>query len=96
MRMLSRRNGRFEHYPTNGPDRPAGQASAWCAESKNQLLMALHRVFAKQDGKRIQIPRTHASRTAEAEELQGSLTQQTLGRGSDRDRELAHDLDRGI
>ena len=49
----------------------------------NQLLVALHREFAKQDGKRIQIPLTHAARTAESEELQGSLTQQTLGHGSD-------------
>jgi hypothetical protein len=45
--------------------------------------MALHREFAKQDGKRIQIPLTYAARTAEAEKLQGSLTQQTLGQGSD-------------
>jgi hypothetical protein len=32
----------------------------------NQLLMAVHREFAKQDGKRIQVPLTHAARTSEA------------------------------
>jgi hypothetical protein len=35
--------------------------------------MAVHRKFAKQDGKRIQIPLTRALRTAKAEKLQGSF-----------------------
>jgi hypothetical protein len=49
----------------------------------NQLLMAVHREFAKQDGKRIQVPLTHAARTSEAKKLQGSLTKEALGHGSD-------------
>jgi small-conductance mechanosensitive channel len=36
--------------------------------------MAVHREFAKQDGKRIQIPLTRALRTVEAEERPGSFT----------------------
>src|ERR1700730_265495 len=51
--------------------------------ASNQLLMAVHREFAKQDGKRIQVPLTHAARTSEAKKLQRSLTQQALGYGSD-------------
>jgi hypothetical protein len=45
----------------------------------NQLFMAIHREFAKQDGKRIQVPLTHAARTSEAKKLQRSLTQEALG-----------------
>jgi hypothetical protein len=45
--------------------------------------MAIHREFAKQDGKRIQVPLTHAARTSEAKKLQRSLTQEALGQGSD-------------
>src|SRR6266478_3215201 len=48
----------------------------------NQLLMAVHREFAKEDGKRIQVPLTHAARTSEAKKLQRSLTQEALGHGS--------------
>ena len=49
----------------------------------NQLLMTVHMELAKQDGKRIQVPLTHAARTSEAKKLQRSLTQQALGHGSD-------------
>jgi hypothetical protein len=61
------------HYSGNLLGQRVGPAHG----APHQLLAALHREFAKQDAKRIQIPLTHAARTAEAEELQGSLTQQT-------------------
>jgi hypothetical protein len=49
----------------------------------NQLLMTVHRELAKQDGKWIQVPLTHAARTSEAKKLQRPLTQEALGHGSD-------------